>query len=211
MEDPPERQRFTLAHELKHVLVDVPGGLIREQDGVLLHSDATDAVGAGMWSSNRDIEATADQFASEFLMAESAFSQMLLGKPMSIASLGEVASAFGVSVTAAATKWASCSEGRCALLEIREGKLYRFVLSPGLRATPRRSRWLDVKAKISPRTRTAAWLRGELDFGLGGVSRIPAAEWLQGASAGQELCEDVLHVPLGDRLYALIWFPGDFS
>jgi len=210
-EDPLERQRFTLAHELKHLLVDVPNGLVREDDGVLFHSDASETIGAGLWSTVSNIETSADQFASEFLLAQQPFTEMLDGKPMGVGLLGEVAKAFGVSVTATATRWAMCSEGRCALLEIREGRLYRFVVSPGLEATPKRSRWLQVKAAISDRTRSAAWLRGELDFNLGAPTRIPAKEWLQGAAAGQELCEEVLHVPLGDRLYALIWFPEDFD
>jgi len=208
-----ERQRFTLAHELKHILVDVTAGLIQIHNGILIHPDTAETLGYGMGSTAIGIEATADQFAGEFLMAATPFKKRLKGAPVSIAAIAGVAAEFRVSITAAVTRWVSCAEGRCVLIEIRRGKLYRFVPSSQFAAQSTSEKWLEVGADISPRTRVGRRTAGELEFELDapGPTAISSREWMRRSTHKGNLMEDVLDVPQSGRLYSLIWYPEDFK
>lgn len=64
---PPDRQRFTLAHELGHIV---------------MHSDYIPML-------DDDVEKEADHFASEFLMPTSEFKTLILGRRMNIYDLAE--------------------------------------------------------------------------------------------------------------------------
>lgn len=64
---PPDRQRFTLAHELGHIV---------------MHSDYIPKI-------IDNVEEEADRFASEFLMPTNEFKSLILGRKMNVLDLGE--------------------------------------------------------------------------------------------------------------------------
>jgi len=207
-----ERQRFTLAHELKHILVDVGAGLIQSHEGILIHPDTAETLGHGMGSGAIGIEATADQFAGEFLIASAPFKAMVGRQSISVRAIAAVAGEFRVSVTAAVTKWVACAEGRCVLIEVREGKLYRFIASPAFAAQKNYDKWLELGEGIPTDTKVGRRIAGELELPLDSDDPmpVPARRWIRRSSFKGELMEDVLDVPVAGRLYTILWYPQDF-
>jgi len=210
--DSHERQRFTLAHELKHILVDVSSGLLQPHEGMLVHPDTAETLGYGMGAAAGGIEATADQFAGEFLMATEPFQNRVGKVALSISGIARVAEQFHVSVTAAVNKWVTCAHGRCVLVEVRGGRLYRFVASPAFAAQAISEKWIDVGATISTKTRVGRRAAGELELELDPACPTPVAvaEWIRRSTYKGTVLEDVLDIPQNGRLYALVWYAEDF-
>lgn len=96
-------QRFTLAHELGHILLGHG------------NSDTEWEVGEGAPAEDcREVEA--NQFASKLLLPKQLFKRDMRGLPTTFAAIGELAGRYDVSLTAAAIRSAHLTDEFCALI-----------------------------------------------------------------------------------------------
>ena len=94
---PPSRQRFTVAHELGHLLLHQPEDRVFFDRNVVLFRDSASSDG------NQSQEVEANAFAAELLMPEDTLRSFLAGRPMDAfdeAGVRRLARTFGVSAQA---------------------------------------------------------------------------------------------------------------
>ncbi len=181
------RQRFTLCHEIAHVVLGLPTN----------HADIPSWVYA-----KRDAnEAACDVFAAELLMPYFLFKpRMPFGEP-SLEMLDNLASTFGTSFPATGSRFASLSDELCAFIFCESGRIRYSIRSTSLRAA---RGWIDLKMPIPPGS-ISHQLRCVPDSGSdsGYVSRDV---WFSDWSKKDELFECARHYPVFDQTVALLWF-----
>ena len=183
--DSPERQRFTICHEIAHIVLGLP-------------SDHK----AQWWSAKRPMaERLCDLFAAELLLPDRLFQPLAEAAPVCLATIDELAVAFEASVTSTGSSYASAVTTPCAFILSEDGKV-RY---------PSRSKALiDARAWIAPRMDLPEeTLSHRVRLGAEpGCSRISADVWFSDWERGGELLEEARHLLKWDQTLSLIWFEG---
>lgn len=182
-EDPEQRQRFTICHEIAHIVLG-------------LKSDhATQP-----WSAKRPREERlCDSFAAELLMPEGLFRPLAEESAVSLASVDALAARFSASAVATGSRFAAAISTPCAFVLSERGKV---------RYTSRSKALVDVKAWIDPHSELP---RGTVSHGVraGGTKRrgmIDADVWFSNWERGGTLLEEARHLAKWDLTLSLLWF-----
>jgi Zn-dependent peptidase ImmA (M78 family) len=158
------RGRWTIAHELAHVL---------------LHHDL-DAIarihgGGEISGKDRALEREADIFAAELLMPEATFASLCTHDRPTVDTLDLLGTLYGTSITATGNRYAKYARAACAMLECKRGRVSKAVRSEAFRGEAVERRALDEDSAA------ARLLRGEP---VSGPERVTTgawgAEWLDG-------------------------------
>lgn len=104
----PSRQRFTLAHEIGHLMLYKTTGLSQSFGHVSL------AERKGIDSS--EVEELCDHFASELIMPSEAWCELISSQGFSLGTLKRLTEMFGVSTTSGACRMVEVSEIDCAII-----------------------------------------------------------------------------------------------
>lgn len=124
--DREERQRFTICHEIAHVVLGLP----------------SDHATQPWWSTKRPpAERLCDLFAAELLLPEVLFQPRAEESAVSFVSLDALASQFAASTTATGSRFAAVISTPCAFVLSEEGKVKYASRSKAL---------IDSKAWIEP-------------------------------------------------------------
>ena len=182
-EDPEQRQRFTICHEIAHIVLG-------------LKSDhATQP-----WSAKRPREERlCDSFAAELLMPEALFRPLAEDSAVSLASVDELAGRFSASAVATGSRYAAAISTPCAFVLSERGKV---------RYTSRSRALVDVRAWIDSHSELP---RGTVSHGVraGGTERrgeIDADVWFSNWERGGTLLEEARHLARWDLTLSLLWF-----
>ncbi len=98
-------QRFTLAHELGHILLG--------------HADTSGEWGTSEGAPGSNEEDEANRFASALLMPKQLFLKDMKGKPTTFEGIELLATLYDVSLTAAAIRFVTLTDDYCALVGIQ--------------------------------------------------------------------------------------------
>jgi hypothetical protein len=173
------RARFSIAHELGHVL---------------LHHDydSIERIHGAPRLRGRDfvVENEASKFAAHLLVPTSMAHAMCVASPPTLDEVGKLARAFDVSLSVAAQRWAEMSPAACAFVESKGTRIARVVRSRAFRGVAVQRRELEDSALAREVARGAA---------LG--SRADGAAW--GATRDRPVIEEC--VPLHDDGGVLTW------
>jgi hypothetical protein len=179
----PERQRFTILHELAHIRLKLPSS-----------HQQTITVGQLLQYVRRPREEIlCDVFASECLLPKQAFRADVLARPCAFASIQELAERYEASLTATGSRFAAYSEEPCSWILADQHRV-RFVShSPELRA-----RGLFIRIGIEV---PSASVLGKLSSGTG-LARtavpetVPAYVWSNAECRGiEEFTETAVLMP----------------
>ncbi len=164
------RGRFSLAHELGHFFLDEHREALR--DGAAPSDRSWCVPGA-----ERLVEREADTFAAALLMPSKPVLADAKGRPRGLAGVLAVAERFGVSLTAAAIRYAELEVCPCAVVKWARGEAaWRRVSSQGLFGrTGRGERTLAGPPPISPVTASA--LPADCATSLALAGRPPEGRW----------------------------------
>lgn len=182
-----ERQRFTVCHEIAHVILGLPSN----------HDEVPS------WSyAKRDInEVMCDIFAAELLMPYLMFKDKLPEADPSVEVIEHMAAEFKTSFPSAASRYATLSDIPCAFVTMERG----FVRYAARSMVLRRARaWISPKSPI-PQGSVAHRLR------IGGVSGSATDEvaqdiWFENWEKGLDLWEVSRHYRKFDTTTSLLWF-----
>lgn len=181
-----ERQRFTVCHEIAHVVLRLP----------TVHGELPS------WSyAKRDLnEVWCDVFASELLMPAQQFQAMTPDGDPSIEIIDGLARRFGVSFPATASRYATLAAFPCAYVTM-EGGMVRYA-GPNA-ALRRRGIRMSMKCPI-PGGSIAERLRraGESSSA---VEEVAQDIWLENCDSGYGLWELSRHFPKYDQTMSLLW------
>lgn len=185
--EPSQRQRFTICHEIAHVILKLASN----------HQEVPS------WSfAKRDPNETfCDMFAAELLMPYVQWRAKLPTEEPSVHVIEHMAAEFDVSFPAAASRYATLCDLPCAWVAMDRG-----IVRHAARSTPLR----QARAWIAPRTSIPA---GSVAYRLrqAGQSGFDSGEvaqdvWFQDWEKGLDLREIARHYASTDTTGALVWF-----
>jgi Zn-dependent peptidase ImmA (M78 family) len=185
-----ERQRFTVCHEIAHIILKLPSN----------HH------GVPSWSyAKRDPnEILCDTFAAELLMPYKMWKEALPNSDPSAETIEQMAEAFRVSFPAAASRFANLADFPCALVTIDGGVVRHMARSTALR---RAGAWISPRSAV-PEGSVARRIRSA------GKSQTETAEvgqdvWFEDWEKGLDLWEMARHYHQFDTTISLLWLPDD--
>jgi Zn-dependent peptidase ImmA (M78 family) len=182
-----ERQRFTVCHEIAHIVLKLP----TKHDELPLWS----------YAKRDQNEILCDIFAAELLMPYKRWKEKLPTGEPSFATIQQMASEFQASFPAAASRYASLSSIPCAFIAMESGVVRYSVRSTTLR---RARAWISPRSPI-PVGSVAHRLRatGKTDVETDSVAQDV---WFESWEKGLDLWEMSRHYPRFDTSVSLLWF-----
>lgn len=187
----PERQRFTLAHELGHFVLHRNGYASFNCDKESIYT-GTDTL--------KQIEREADEFASNLLMPGDLLRQRITGKRINFHLLGELAKAFGVSLEAMCIRLIKFTEQRAVLVHWDYGFMKYQWRSPSAVKTGVRLRSTDDPQEPLPDTLAAD---EDIVQEWDGIE-MPAQRWCSSEPPGITLREMKHSYLEGNRVLSLL-------
>jgi len=187
--DKPERRRFSICHELAHIILELPS-----------------EHGASPWwsySKRSPNEIICDVFAAELLLPYTLFKPLVDKAQIGFAAVAELAERFEASLTTTGSRFASLVRVPCAYVLGEKGKVRYSARSTTLR---------DAKAWISPGSSLpegslAAKLRAGEEYS--GPDVVAADLWFSDWERGGDLSEDGRYFKPWDQTLSLIWFEDE--
>jgi Zn-dependent peptidase ImmA (M78 family) len=186
--DSVERQRFTICHELGHVVLKLPS-----QHG-----------GVPLWSySKRPLnEIFCDVFAAELLLPYRLFKPLADDALIGFAALDDLAESFSASVMATGSRFAAAVDVPCAFV-ISQERIVRYASrSKSLRES---EAWIAPGSGLPPGSVSAkANSAAGIESG-----EIQADQWFTDWRRGGMLLEEARYLPRWKQTLTLLWFDDD--
>lgn len=183
------RQRFTICHELAHIVLGIP----------------SDHKSSPWWSyaGKSQNEIFCDVFASELLLPHKLFKPLIDEMNISLVKVDELAARFEASTMATGSRFAAFSPTPCAFVLSEKGIIRYASRSTALREA---NAWIPTRVplpigSVAERIRTAE--------GDDGPQEIEADIWFSDWDRGGVLLEDARHIRQWDQTVALLWFEED--
>jgi hypothetical protein len=185
----PERQRFTVCHELGHIIL----GLASEHGG------------GASWSYAKrpQNEIFCDVFAAELLLPYKLLKPLVDKADYSLAVIDTLASQFEASVPATGSRFASLARAPCAFVLSERGKVRYSSRSTALREA---RAWIRPRMELSGGSLSARLRAGDAG---GGPEEVEADNWFEDWHREGTLFEDARHLARWDQTIALLWFEDD--
>jgi Zn-dependent peptidase ImmA (M78 family) len=182
-----ERQRFTVCHEIAHVVLGLPS--------------THDGVPSWSYAKRHPNEIACDWFAAELLMPyEQWLAAVPKGEP-SLAVIDCLAGEFRCSYPAAASRYAMLARMPCAFVTMEHGAVRYAARSTALR---RAKAWIPPRTPI-PQGSVAYRLRAD---GQSHTDTDTVAQdiWFQEWQSGLDMNEMSRHYRSSDTTTSLLWF-----
>ena len=187
----PERQRFTLAHELGHFVLHRNSHTSFNCDKESIYTGA---------DTLKLVEREADEFASNLLMPGDRLRHRITGKRINFQLLGELAKEFGVSLEAMCIRLIKFTEQRAMLVYWDYGYLkYQWRSQLAIRTRVRMRSTDDPQEPLSDTLAADENIVQEWD----GI-QMPAKNWCSSEPAGITLREMKHSYPGGNRVLSLL-------
>lgn len=183
--DNPERQKFTICHEIAHIILELPSE----------HKEIPS------WSfvKRHQNEMLCDAFAAELLLPYTLFKPAMKGVEPSFAVLEDFSSRFGSSLSATGSRFASLADFPCAFVFSDRG-----IVRYGARSTTLRTAnaWIAPKRPLPDGSRAKAAREGDADLAAG---EIPQDVWFENWMGRDYMWEESRHFPKRDQTLSLLW------
>jgi len=184
--DLPQRQRFTVCHELAHIVLGLPSE----------HKETPS------WSSVKRAtnEICCDIFAAELLLPANLVQPLIAQANIGFRSIDDLAARAEASFSMTGSRFAVLARAPCAFVFSERGTIRYAARSTSLR---------DAKGWIAPRTaipRGSVSERVRAGDVCEGPEEISADMWLSDWRCGGGLLEQARHLQKWDQTLTLIWF-----
>jgi Zn-dependent peptidase ImmA (M78 family) len=185
-----ERQRFTICHEIAHIVLDL--------------ESSHEEVPSWSYAKRHPNEIACDTFASELLMPYQQWLSLVPKEEPSLKVIQRMADLFNTSFPAAASRFACLSDIPCAFVTMERGAVRYAARSNGLRQA---GAWISPKSVI-PVGSVAHRVRSS------GISTVETDEvsqdiWFDNWENGLDLWELSRHYARTDTTTSLLWFDRD--
>ena len=187
----PERQRFTVAHELGHFVLhrEIQAKFNCDKENVYTGADTL-----------KQIEREADEFASNLLMPGDLLRKRITGKRIDFHLLGELAKEFGVSLEAMCIRLIKFTEQRAVLVHWDYGFMkYQWRSQSAIRTRVRLRSTDDPQEPLPDTLAADEDIVQEWD----GI-QMPAYHWCSSEPPGITLREMKHSYPGGNRVLSLL-------
>lgn len=188
--DPSQRQRFTICHEIAHIILKLP----------TKHDDNPS------WSlaKKHQNEIFCDIFAAELLMPYKQFIQAMNKQMPTTTLLDSLSKKFNASLQSTASRFATLAGFPCAYVTMESGVILYAARSPTLK---------KLRGWISPRSSTP---NGSIAYELRAgqvrnfsTGELPQDVWFEDWESDGDLTEMSWHHAEYDTTLSLLWFDED--
>ena len=186
--DRPERQRFTICHEIAHAVLGLP---------------SEHHVTSWSYAKRPQNEVICDVFAAELLLPFTLFKPHVARALVGFRAVETLADLFEASLAATASRFATVTSTPCAYVLSEGGKIRYSARSKSLREA---KAWVPLGVGL-PEGSMAARLRS--GQGCEGPQEIAADLWFDDWRRGGELLEDSRYHLTWDQGLSLIWFEDE--
>lgn len=183
----PERQRFTICHELGHKVLGLDSN----------HQQ----IPAWGYVKRDTAEVMCDIFAAELLMPHDQFSAASRNREPSLATMYSLMDAFKTSFPATGSRFARLTNTPCAFVNMQGGSVRYVSMSTSLRAMGAR---ITLRSPI-PTKSLAARLRDAKSSEYQD-EEVAQDEWFENWPSGLDLIELSRHHDASDTTLSLLWF-----
>lgn len=184
-----ERQRFTVCHEIAHVVLGLP-------------SDHK-ALPSWSYAKKSQAEILCDVFAAELLLPVSLFKSIADKEQISFSTVADLADRFESSISATGSRFATIVNAPCAFVLSEQGKV---------RYTSRSTTLREVNAWIHPRLglpRGSVSEKVRAGKVCDGPEEVDADLWFSDWERGGMLQEEAVHLEKWDQTLTLLWFEDE--
>ena len=185
--DRPERQRFSIAHELGHLKLNHVAGQLQK---------ACTSKDMRSWY-KKSIETEANFFASELILPTDLVGGMCDVRDVDFEPVKKIAKIFRTSLTATAMKFVQLNSEKCAFVYSEAGKILWSCKSPDWRPFIQRGKVLDKG------TEAHSFFKGdELEKE---PVEVRASSWFDNDNADEYIVEHSIGSHQFDAVYSLLW------
>jgi hypothetical protein len=184
-----ERQRFTICHELAHIVL----GLASQH-------------GSSPWWSyaKRPLaEILCDGFAAELLLPHDLFKPEAERAVIGLAAIEDIAARFQSSLTATGSRYAAVVSTPLAFVLSEQGKVRYASRSSALQGA---AAWIPPRLDLPEGCLSK---KARAGTPCDGRDEVDAAIWFSDWERGGTLLEEVRHVPQWDQTLTLLWFEDE--
>jgi hypothetical protein len=185
--DREERQRFTICHEIAHIVLGLP----------------SEHKAQPWWSAKRPLaERFCDIFAAELLLPEKLFQPVAEDAAVSLTSIETLANDFCASFTATGSRYAATVTTPCAFVLSEDGQV---------RYQSRSKPLIDAGAWITPHMEVPHGTLSDRvrNRDLPKRCEVDADVWFDGWERGGTLLEEARHFPQWNQTVSLLWFESE--
>jgi len=185
-----ERQRFTICHELAHIVLDL--------------ASSHEEVPSWSYAKRHPNEIACDTFAAELLMPYQQWQSIVPNEEPSLKLIQHMADLFGTSFPAAASRFACLSDIPCAMVTMERGAVRYAARSTALRQA---GAWISPRSTIpvgsvAHRIRSSGNSSTETD-------EVSQDIWFDNWEKGLDLQELSRHYARTDTTISLLWFDSE--
>jgi hypothetical protein len=188
-DDRQERQRFTICHELAHIVL----GLKSEHNALPWWS----------YAKRPPAEVLCDVFAAELMLPYGLFRPVAEEAAVDMGSVEDLADRFLASITATGSRFAAVVTAPCAFVLSEQGKVRYASRSNALRDA---NAWIQPRIDL-PRGSASEKVRAGATYC--GPERVDADIWFSDWERGGVLLEEVKYSPQWDQTLTLLSFEHD--
>ena len=184
--DKPERQRFTVCHEIAHIVLGLPS-----QHGA-----------SPWWSYEKRplAEVLCDIFAAELLLPYDLFQPQAEKPSISLTAVDDLAERFQASMTATGSRYAAVLSAPVAFVLSEQGKV-RYAS----RSNPLKNAYAWIPPRLDlPDSCFSTRVRGGVR--CNSPEEIDADIWFSDWERGGTLLEEARHLASWDQTLTLLWF-----
>jgi len=189
------RRRFAIAHELGHLLLQQGNSqfaLCEDKDLLPFYSNSPDELEASI-------------FAAALLMPRKLYEPLCRAAAPSLRYVGELAARFGVTLTAAASRYIGFCPHRCCLVASTDNKV-RYH-----RPTDDFGYFIAPRQQLEPATYAADYFQG--NSLPDGMREVRATAWLEDSRLDDKnmIREDSVAMPTYSSVLTLLWIDQDID
>lgn len=185
--DREERQRFTVCHELGHIILGL----------------TSNHTAAPWWSAKRPLaEILCDVFAAELLLPRRLFEPLTNEGPVSLAAVDSLAARFVASTTATGSRYAAATSAPCAFVLSEAGQVRYASRSKALQDA---SAWIPPRTDVPSSSASARARAGDSPS----REEIDADLWFSNWERGGVLLEEARYLAQWDQILTLLWFESE--
>ena len=185
--DKAERQRFTVCHEIAHIVLGLPSQ----------HDTSP------WWSYSRKplVEVLCDVFAAELLLPYDFFQPLADEASIGLGAIDGLAERFHASFTATGSRYGAVVSVPLAFVLSEQGKVRYASRSKPLRDS---YAWIQPRLELPDSSFSKRLRAGTTE--CEGPEKVDAEIWFADWERGGTLLEDARHFPSWDQTLTLLWF-----
>ncbi len=188
-----ERQRFTVLHELAHIVLELPS----QHQGATLKTETL-----LRYRGRPEEEVLCDVFAAECLLPYESFHRKVADSDLSMAAVKSLATAYKASLTATGSRFALHAREPCAFVLGEAGRVRYVSRSKYLSEL---KGWIGLKTPVPSDSVAGRLIRGRSM--IEDYDEVPTDLWFDGGIRNRPLvAEDSILLRNWNQCLTLLWF-----